>query len=446
VDIRILHIDDDHDQCTFVKLFLEQLNPIFRVTTVQEPGRLMRLVKDGDYDCVVSDFKMPFLNGIDLVERVRGFSNIPFILYTGQGSDEVAEQAFTKGANYYVKKESWPSHYHVLERSIITSVEKYRAEERLRQSQRELSWMAENNSDSIVRIEFGVGVTWCNKTAEKILGIRRGNTFNYESMRMRIHPEDRHKVSPLNEVVFEKSKQENRLIRWLKNDDEDIWLDANIIPMVLDNRVIGVDIIARDITERVKAEETLNHRVQIERMIGRISEIFSGLDDADGLIDGALGLIGELSGACRAYLFEFREDGEEMDNTHEWCAEGVSPEKHNLQRLPKRVFPWWMKKLEKGENIRIKDVSKLPQEASAERALLESQGIKSLLVIPFYVNRRLAGFMGFDNVKNTRSWEEDDVALLRVSADIIGSAKLRQKIVEERVTKQRVLLENVAYF
>lgn len=100
VDIKILHIDDDSDQCTFLKLFLEQLNPIFRVTTVQEPTKLMRLVRDGDYDCVVSDYKMPFLNGVDLVERIRDISNIPFILYTGQGSDEVAEHAFTKGANY----------------------------------------------------------------------------------------------------------------------------------------------------------------------------------------------------------------------------------------------------------------------------------------------------------------------------------------------------------
>ncbi len=50
-------------------------------------NRLTRARIDGD------DYSIPTIDGIELAERIRKESNIPFILYTGQGSEEVAERA-----------------------------------------------------------------------------------------------------------------------------------------------------------------------------------------------------------------------------------------------------------------------------------------------------------------------------------------------------------------
>ncbi len=141
--------------------------------------------------------------------------------------------------------------------------------------------------------------------------------------------------------------------------------------------------------------------------------------------------MGRLSKASRSYLFLLREDKTTMDNTHEWCAEGGSPQIDNLKNLPCDMFPWWMTKLCKRGVIHITDVSKMPAEANAEKEILESQDIKSVLVLPLYIGKELAGFIGFDNVTDTGEWSDDDLAMLRMSSEIIGNA-LDLKQAEER--------------
>ncbi len=128
-----------------------------------------------------------------------------------------------------------------------------------------------------------------------------------------------------------------------------------------------------------------------------------------------LELVGRELGVSRTYLFRFREGGRRMDNTHEWCAPGVSREIHRLQDLPADAFPWWMEKLRSGEGVVIPDVASLPAEAASERATLSAQGIRAALVLPL-LDRigRLEGFLGFDDVKGTREWAPAEIAALRL--------------------------------
>jgi len=190
-----------------------------------------------------------------------------------------------------------------------------------------------------------------------------------------------------------------------------------------------------DITDRKRAEDQIKRRLKFEKTISDISSRFVGVSKIDNSINASLADMGKLSGAGRAYLFLLNKDGATMDNTHEWCAEGVSPQIDNLKNLPCEMFPWWMDKLLKGETIHIMDVSRLPTEAKAEKKTLEAQDIKSLLVLPLHVGRKLAGFIGFDNVRETGEWSDDDLALLRTSSEIIGSA-IKRTLAEELISKQ----------
>lgn len=176
--------------------------------------------------------------------------------------------------------------------------------------------------------------------------------------------------------------------------------------------------------------EDRDRRLELERTISRISSRFVRSADIDDAIDASLADIAKLSRAGRAYLFLLRDDGATMDNSHEWCAEGVSPQKDNLQNLPSEMFPWWMAKLNRGEVIHIVDVSKMPPEARAERETLESQDIKSLLVLPVAAGEELRGFIGFDNVRETGIWSDDDLAILRIASECIGNALERRRAEE----------------
>ncbi len=186
-----------------------------------------------------------------------------------------------------------------------------------------------------------------------------------------------------------------------------------------------------DITERKQMEATIGRRVELEKTISSVSSKFIGIYDIDKAINDSLDEMGKLCGGSRAYLFLFRETGTTMDNTHEWCAEGVSPQRDNLTNLPCDMFPWRMIKLHQGETIHITDVSKMPSAANVEKEMLESQNVKSLLVLPVFIDRELNGFIGLDNVVAPGEWGDDDLMVLRVSSEIIGNA-LQYKRVEER--------------
>lgn len=116
-EIRVFHVDDDPNQFEFIKFFLNQVDAVLDVTCVGTPDEVFRELDTGNYDCLVTDFKMPLMDGIELSKKVREKYTIPIILYTGQGSEEVAEAAFTIGVDDYIRKEMDPSHYQVLARA-----------------------------------------------------------------------------------------------------------------------------------------------------------------------------------------------------------------------------------------------------------------------------------------------------------------------------------------
>jgi GAF domain-containing protein len=171
-----------------------------------------------------------------------------------------------------------------------------------------------------------------------------------------------------------------------------------------------------------------------EETVATISSRFVSPSDIDEAINISLGDIGKLSGASRAYLFLLRAGGATMDNLHEWCSKGVSPQIDNLQGLSSDMFPWWMKKLREGEIIHIRDVSHMPKHAKSEKEILESQGVKSVLVLPVIMGTELAGFIGFDDISETGAWSETDLAVLRMASEVIGNALERKRSEEQIVT------------
>jgi len=185
-----------------------------------------------------------------------------------------------------------------------------------------------------------------------------------------------------------------------------------------------------DITERKRMEELTRSRLDFEKTIYAVSSRFVSPPDIDDAINKSLADIGRFSGASRAYLFLFREDGVTADNTHEWCAEGISRQIDNNQNVPTETL-WWMPNIRRSEMVQIEDVSQLPPEASVGKKILESQDIKSLLLSPVYDSSgHMFGFMGFDDVMAPRKWSDAACTILRMASVIIGNAISRKQAEE----------------
>jgi PAS domain S-box-containing protein len=194
-------------------------------------------------------------------------------------------------------------------------------------------------------------------------------------------------------------------------------------------RMIGTN---WDITEQTNAEKALRENDLLLRLILSLSAQFINIS-SDKIyleISLALGELGRFAGVDRSYVFLLSPDGMTMDNTHEWCAEGIVAEKDNLQGLPTSMFPWWMERIRLFETIHVPRVADLPPEAENEREILAAQGIQSVLIVPLISQNTLIGFLGFDSVSHEKTWPDNIITLVTITGKSISNAIERERAEE----------------
>lgn len=105
--IRILAVDDDTDFVELVALSLEREQRRFEAITATSGEEGLLQLSSTTIDCIVSDYDMPGMNGLDFLEKVRSkYDALPFILFTGRGSEAIASDAITAGVTEYLNKAS----------------------------------------------------------------------------------------------------------------------------------------------------------------------------------------------------------------------------------------------------------------------------------------------------------------------------------------------------
>ncbi|SMO39008.1 GAF domain-containing protein [Halorubrum cibi] len=156
--IRVLHVDDEPELAEVVATFLEREDDRIDVETASNASEGLERLADGDVDCVVSDYDMPGRNGIEFLEAVREERpDLPFVLYTGKGSEEVASEAIAAGVTDYLQKERGTSQYAVLANRVANAVEQYRTGQRAAELDR-IRTLASDVNQAIVRADSRAAV------------------------------------------------------------------------------------------------------------------------------------------------------------------------------------------------------------------------------------------------------------------------------------------------
>ena len=125
--IELLHVDDDSAFLDLTESFLTNELAAVDITTVTDPQAVLSKLDAGSFHCVVSDYDMPGTDGLELLADVRErFPELPFVLYTGKGSEEIAAQAINAGVTGYLQK-GGPDQHRRLANRVKHAAHEYRA-------------------------------------------------------------------------------------------------------------------------------------------------------------------------------------------------------------------------------------------------------------------------------------------------------------------------------
>lgn len=121
--IDVLLVDEDAEVLDLTATFLEQKSDRIAVETETEPERAADRAVEGGFDCVVSDYRMPGMNGVELCAAIRDRRDLPFFLFTAASRSETGADALKGDAVGHVRKGAGTTHYDDLVEGIEAAFE-----------------------------------------------------------------------------------------------------------------------------------------------------------------------------------------------------------------------------------------------------------------------------------------------------------------------------------
>lgn len=192
---------------------------------------------------------------------------------------------------------------------------------------------------------------------------------------------------------------------------------------VLDNLAVqSWDSGARDLLGAALHKLTEAQALSVDLIDDLLAATPEHLDD---VIDSALKRMGQFCGCDRTYVFQ--ESGKDLiSNMYEWCADGIDSMKDLLQHVPAEMADPWLQGFRTEGHFYIPDILALP-EGSELRQSLQKQGVKSLLAVPLQHEGRVLGFVGYDAVRQKRSFLLGEIHLIKSVANVIATLLTRRK-------------------
>jgi len=281
--IHVLHVDDDAGYLKTAKKILE-MHGSFQVETASSVEEAMEKMEEKTFDVIVSDYIMPGKDGLEFLKELRDSrNNIPFIIFTGKGREVVAIKALNLGANQYINKIGKPEAvYSELAHGIRTVVKGKKAEEELRDSEKNWSDSFNSLEDVMILVNKDYTIEKINDSGLKLLGKTREEVTGKKCYQA-IHGLD----APCEFCPYERTLKTGKLEsvdRYIELFDK--YFSIKSSPMSNERgEILGFVDLMRDVTEQKKAEEALReseekYRKQFEKAL-----------DATFLADSETGII-----------------------------------------------------------------------------------------------------------------------------------------------------------
>lgn len=423
--INVLHVDDDSEHLKVVRRYLRLIDPQIVVESLGSSHEALEMLPKREFDCLVSDYVMPEIDGITFAKKVRELSDVPFILYTGQGSEEVASAAFEAGIDDYLRKEFDRSHYQVLVKRIRTAVDKHRAEEALRLREEQYRKMVETSPDAITVTDLEGKLIASNRQAALIHGynseremVEAGlNAFDF------IAPEDRQRAFENAKKTMETGFIRNVEYNILRKDGTSFPAELNASVILGENgeptAFLGI---ARDISKRklyqIRLEVLHEHATKIKSALNIIEVATLTLDAVEQVLGFKLGNFSVVEGGL---LREIHTRG--LDLVEDYL-------------LPLNGKGITVRAIRTGETQLVRNVK---QDKDFVLGPVEGHYEPlSELAVPVKIDQRVVAIINIESEK-LEAFDEDDKKIIEILADHVSSTLHNIQLLEaERSIKDKI--------
>ena len=224
--VRVLHVDDEPDFVDMTATFLERKKDQIVVETATRATEGLELLKQDSHDCVVSDYEMPETDGIEFLESVReSRPTLPFILFTGKGSEEIASEAISAGVTDYLQKGSGTEQYTVLANRIENAVSARQWKREAESRNHRLEQILKTVPACVVQINYEGEFVFANDRAKEVLGLEPNEVSErtYNDPRWKITDTDGNPI-PDGELPFRQVRDSGEPIYGFEHNVE--WPDG----------------------------------------------------------------------------------------------------------------------------------------------------------------------------------------------------------------------------
>ena len=167
----LLYVDDEPSLLELAKVYLERTNT-FSVAIATSAKEGLELLKKTPFDAIISDYAMPQIDGIEFLKTVRKeYGDIPFLLFTGKGREEIAIEAIDNGADFYIQKGGQPkAQFAELAHKARMAIDRKRGEHSLWQSEQRYKAVVEDQTELISRFTPDRVYTFVNEAFCRYFG------------------------------------------------------------------------------------------------------------------------------------------------------------------------------------------------------------------------------------------------------------------------------------
>lgn len=336
---------------------------------------------------------------------------------------------------------------------FVSALVRKQTEEELRKSKDKLDIVIDAAGAGMWIMALDTGYVWVTPKTRELFHFDPDEELNNESFFKVIHPDENEQVQQAVQHAIQSGEDLRCEFRVVQPDGSMRWIEARGKPNVgstgKSDRLMGVSV---DITERKRAEQALQERLQFETLLTEISASFvnQSADRIDSEIEGAQRRICELLKLDLVAIWQWSDkDPGIFTLTHLYSAQEIS---QPSLRMNQDHFPWCQQQMLAGRIVAFSSLEELPAEAARDRESCRLFGIKSNLTIPLSMGvGQPVGVLGFNTTQAERDWPDGMVNRLQLVAQIFINALERKRMEDQRQEhlreienlKKRIEQENI---